>query len=148
MWVIISFFLVIFVVNILLLCLMEQETAKTPREIGRIVSMYFKEQGISQLEVSLRLGLASKQVVSNQLHGKRFGPKVAAKYAKEFGFNELFLITGKGSLKGGGNTEQDHLLEENAKLRRLVESQRETINSLYELTEKEEKRDSKSGLSL
>ncbi len=127
---------------------MEQETAKTPREIGRIVSRYFKENGISQLEASLRLGLASKQVVSNQLHGKRFGPKVAAKYSKEFGFNELFLMTGKGSLMGDSKTEQeDHLIEENAKLRRLVESQRQTINSLYELREKEEKMDSKSGPS-
>ena len=60
---------------------MEQENAKTPREIGRMISSYFKDHGISQEDAAARLGLASKQVVANQLYGKRFGRKVAAKYA-------------------------------------------------------------------
>ncbi len=109
---------------------MEQENAKTPREIGRMISSYFKDHGISQEDAAARLGLASKQVVANQLYGKRFGRKVAAKYAAVFGFNELFLLTGKGELLNEATTEHERILQENAYLKELVKSQQETINNL------------------
>ena len=109
---------------------MEQENAKTPREIGRMISSYFKDHGISQEDAAARLGLASKQVVANQLYGKRFGRKVAAKYAAVFGFNELFLLTGKGELLNEATPEHERILQENAYLKELVKSQQETINNL------------------
>lgn len=109
---------------------MEQEIVKTPREIGRMISAYFKEHGISQEDAANRLGLASKQVVANQLYGKRFGRKVAARYATEFGFNELFLLTGKGELLKESVTEHERILQENAYLKELVKSQQDTIKNL------------------
>lgn len=109
---------------------MEQETAKTPREIGRMISAYFKEHGISQEDAAARLGLASKQVVANQLYGKRFGRKVAAKYASVFGFNELFLLTGKGELLAVVTSETERIRKENEYLKELVKSQQETIKNL------------------
>lgn len=111
---------------------MEQEIAKTPREIGRMISAYFKEHGISQEEAANKLGLASKQVVANQLYGKRFGRRVAAKYAAVFHFNELFLLTGKGELLSEGTTETERMRQENAYLKEQVKSQMETIKSQQE----------------
>ena len=109
---------------------MEQETAKTPREIGRMISAYFKENGISQEDAASRLGLASKQVVANQLYGKRFGRRVAAKYAQVFGFNELFLLTGKGELLNVVTSENERIKQENEELRAIIKSQQETIREL------------------
>lgn len=110
---------------------MEQEPAKTPHEIGRIVSTYFKENGISQENVAERLGLSSKQVVANQLNGKRFGRRVAAKYANEFGFNEQFLMTGKGELLNAVSSTKERTDEVDiAFLKELVKTQLETIKNL------------------
>jgi len=110
---------------------MEQSLVKTPREIGRMIAAYFKENRISQEEAASRLGLASKQVVANQLYGKRFGRDTAAKYANVFGFNEMFLLTGKGELLLASESDQtEKLKKENAELFDLVKSQQETINQL------------------
>jgi len=110
---------------------MEQSLVKTPREIGRMIAAYFKENRISQKEAASRLGLASKQVVANQLYGKRFGRDTAAKYANVFGFNEMFLLTGKGELLLASESVQtEKLKKENAELFDLVKSQQETINQL------------------
>ena len=109
---------------------MEQEIAKTTREIGRMISSYFKEHGISQEEAAVKLGLASRQVVANQLSGKRFGRKVAGKYAAAFGFDELFLLTGKGELLNDVTPEYQRIMQENEYLKDLVKSQQETIRNL------------------
>ena len=112
---------------------MEQPSVKTPREIGRMIAAYFKENNISQEEAASRLGLASKQVVANQLYGKRFGRDTAAKYANVFGFNEMFLLTGKGELlpsESAGQTEK--LKKENAELICLVKSQQDMLKSQQE----------------
>jgi len=108
---------------------MEQEEIKTPREIGRMIAAYFKQNRITQEEVAKRLGLASKQVVANQLYGKRFGRTTAANYAAVFGFNEMFLLTGKGDLIAA-NDSQERLIKENAELRAIIRSQQETIKNL------------------
>lgn len=110
---------------------MEQTTALTPKEIGRKVAAYFKEKKISQEEVATRLGFASKQVVANQMSGKKFGRIVAAKYAREFGFNEIFLLTGMGDLfNPEPENELQRLRVENQELRAVVLSQQETIHNL------------------
>ena len=110
---------------------MEQTSIKTPREIGRMIAAYFKENHISQEEAAIRLGLASKQVVANLLYGKRFGRDTAAKYASIFGFNEMFLLTGKGDLLTSDDPSQMELLKKkNNELIDLVKSQQETIRQL------------------
>ena len=110
---------------------MKQTTALTRKEIGRKVAAYFKEKRISQEEVATRLGFASKQVVANQLSGKKFGKIVAAKYARDFGFNEVFLLTGMGDLfNPDAETELQRLRVENQELRAVVLSQQETIHNL------------------
>lgn len=110
---------------------MEQTTALTSKEIGRKVAAYFKEKKISQEEVAARLGFASKQVVANQVSGKKFGKIVAAKYAHEFGFNEAFLLTGIGELfNSEPENELQRLRAENQELRAVVLSQQETIHNL------------------
>ena len=110
---------------------MIQTTALTPKEIGRTVAAYFKEKKITQEEVATRLGFASKQVVTNQMSGKKFGKIVAAKYAREFGFNEVFLLTGMGDLlHSEPENELQRLRAENQELRAVVLSQQETIHNL------------------
>ena len=109
---------------------MEQNDIKTPREIGRMIAAYFKEHHILQEVAAERLGFASKQVVANQLYGKRFGRATAAKYATVFGFDEMFLLTGKGELFAAPSVENKRLKEENEKLLAIIASQQETINKL------------------
>lgn len=73
---------------------------KTADEICREVAADFKRRGISQAEAALRMGVA-KRAVSNQISGKRaFVLKTARLYALAFGYNEEFLLKGKGSLFG------------------------------------------------
>ena len=91
---------------------MEKQTVKTPREIGREISAYFKNNRITHEEAAKRLGFASKQVVSNHLAGKKFGRAAAARYAAAYGFNELFLLTGKGELLSESDDEVTGLTRE------------------------------------
>ena len=124
-----SDFLIIFAVKYLFE--MKQTTTMTPKEIGRKVAAYFKENKITQEEVATRLGFASKQVVANQMSGKKFGRIVAAKYARVFGFNEVFLLTGMGDLlHSEPENELQRLRAENQELRAVVLSQQETIHNL------------------
>ena len=109
---------------------MEQNDIKTPREIGRMIAAYFKEHHISQEDAAERLGFASKQVVANQLYGKRFGRATAAKYATVFGFDEMFLLTGKGELLSESNDEVTRLMREIDELYKIIRIQAETIRNL------------------
>lgn len=85
-----------------------------------------------QLPISKKLmGLRLKaEVVANQLYGKRFGRATAAKYATVFGFDELFLLTGKGELVAAPSADNKRLKEENKKLLAIIALQQETINKL------------------
>ena len=109
---------------------MEEQTVKTPREIGREIAAYFKDNRITHEEAAMRLGFASKQVVSNQLAGKRFGRATAAKYAAAYGFNELFLLTGKGNLLSESADEVTRLKREIDELNKINRIQAETIRNL------------------
>lgn len=115
----------------------EESTPKTTQEVGREVAAYFRENNISYLEVAERLGYESRQVVANQLAGKTFGKQVAEKYAKAFGFNELFLLTGKGSLMEESKDGEKGLIKELMgmikSLQETVKSQQETVKSQQEL---------------
>ena len=89
------------------------------REINLTVGRYFKAQGISHREVAERLGYKNVSIVNNQLSYGRFGKRVAARWAKEFGFNEEFLMSGKGNLIERQSSYQK-LVRENESLRTLV----------------------------
>ena len=102
----------------------------TPKEIGKCVSAYFKRAGITQKEVASRLGFSSRQVVSNQLNGKKFGVVTAEKYAKAYGFSILFLLTGRGSLFGDEQEEISRLKKERDNLKKANLAQLEAIHAL------------------
>ena len=85
----------------------------TTKEIGRAVSAYFKQMHI-------------KQIIANQLNGRRFGKITAKKYAEEFGFNEEFLLFGTGDLLDNQAKKSDR----EAELLQIIRSQQETIRNL------------------
>lgn len=70
-------------------------------KIAREIKDYLVEKGLTMTEVAARLG-CSQQAVSNQLSGRKIGENVARKWAEEFGFNVVYLMTGEGSLIGSG----------------------------------------------
>lgn len=106
------------------------EDRKNLKEIGHMVSAFFKENHISQEEVARTLGFTSKQVIANQLSGKKFGKATAKKYATAFGFNEIFLLSGQGELLGNGSMDLEKLMKENEALHTIIRSQQETIRNL------------------
>ena len=66
-------------------------------KIAREIKDYLVDKGLTMTEVAARLG-CSQQAVSNQLSGRKIGENVARKWAEEFGFNLVYLMTGEGSL--------------------------------------------------
>ena len=69
----------------------------THEKVAREIKDYLVEHGLTMTEVAARLG-CSQQAVSNQLSGRKIGENVARKWAEEFGFNLVYLMTGEGSL--------------------------------------------------
>ena len=66
-------------------------------KIAREIKDYLVEKGLTMTEVASRLG-CSQQAVSNQLSGRKIGENVARKWAEEFGFSLVHLMTGEGTL--------------------------------------------------
>lgn len=66
-------------------------------EIAKEIKGFLEENGITLTEAASRLG-CSQQAVSNQLSGRKIGENVARKWADEFGFSLVYLMTGDGSL--------------------------------------------------
>ena len=57
---------------------------------------YFKEIGMSQVEIAEKLGV-SKTTVNNLLTGySKFGKAQAEKWSELFGISKAFLLTGEG----------------------------------------------------
>lgn len=100
-----------------------KETAKT---ITTTVKLYFRNQGISHKEVAERLGYSSASVVDNHLSYGRFGKRMAEKWAKEFGFNERYLLTGKGRLVERRSGYQK-LVRENESLKAIIRIQKNML---------------------
>lgn len=101
----------------------DKETAKT---ITTAVKLYFRNQGISHKDVADRLGYSSASVVDNHLSYGRFGKRMAEKWAKEFGFNERFLLTGKGRLVERRSGYQK-LVRENESLKAIIRIQKNML---------------------
>ena len=97
------------------------------REINASVRKYFKAQGISMRDAGLRLDMTEQSVI-NQINNRVFSEKIAAKWAKVFGFSERFLLTGKGTLIKK-QTSYQKLVQENAILNNLVKSLRHIVDN-------------------
>ena len=90
---------------------------------------YFKEIGMSQVEIAEKLGV-SKTTVNNLLTGySKFGKAQAEKWSELFGISKSFLLTGDGSINE----------EENSKNEERIESLTSTIHILTETIQEKDK---------
>ena len=101
----------------------------TAAKVNKAIRLYFRHTGITYREAAERLGYASEAVARNQVSSGQFGKRIAAKWAKEFGFSEAFLMTGQGNLLVRRSGYQK-LVREIESLRGIVNSQRITIEKL------------------
>lgn len=101
---------------------------KHQNNVGLVVSRYFKAEGILQQEVANRLGI-KKQTVANHMQLPVFNETVATKYADEFDFNLIFLLTGKGRLEKGSAAIRS-IKRENAALKRIVAEQAKELERI------------------
>ncbi len=67
------------------------------RSIGKKIKEYFSRIGISQSEAAEKLNV-QQTAVSNQLNGRSFGKKSAARWSEAFGFRLNWLLTGEGPM--------------------------------------------------
>lgn len=73
---------------------------KSPKDVSNAMRAWFRQQNLSVNEAAARLGKAP-QSVTNVLAGHRYmGKKLAADFARVFGFDDLYLTTGYGTLTG------------------------------------------------
>lgn len=98
------------------------------RNITLAIKKYFKVNHISQAEAARRLDV-SRQTVSNRLYTGGFTDVVAASWNRAFGFNEHFLITGKGTLIKRSVGYQK-IVKENDSLNAIIRAQKRTIEDL------------------
>lgn len=106
---------------------MEKVDPAKAREINVTVRRYFKAHGIDHKEVARRLGYSSVSSVDNQLSYRWFGKRVAEKWAREFGFSENYLLTGKGNLVERQSGYQK-LVQENETLKAIVRIQKTMLS--------------------
>ena len=117
------------------------EQGMTIEGICRAVAADFKRQGISQQDAADKLGL-EKRAVSNQISGKRpFARKTAKLYSMAFGYNEDFLVKGKGQLFDEGPDgvaaqtvtitlkKYTELIRENAELKAILQAAQDSSPS-------------------
>lgn len=97
--------------------------------VGQRISAFFTTHGISHKEAAQRLGYANFKIVDNYISLGKFGKRTAAKWAREFGFNEKFLMTGKGKVMNGASGYQK-MKQENEMLKSIVLAQRKQIKEL------------------
>ena len=107
---------------------MEKIDAGKAREICVAVSRYFKSQGISHKEITRRLGYSNISAVDNQLSSRRFGKRIAERWAREFGFSEKYLMTGQGRLIERESGYQK-LVRENQTLKAIVRIQKDMLSN-------------------
>ena len=101
------------------------------KEVNDAVNVYFKAHGLSHRDVAERLGYKNTSIVNNQLSYGRFGARMAHRWAVAFGFNEDFLITGKGKLIARQGSYQK-LVSENESLNAIIRSLKAANSRLQE----------------
>lgn len=102
--------------------------------VNDAVKHHFRIHGITHREAAERLGYSCANVVDNLLSSGRFGKRTAEKWAKEFGFSEKFLLTGKGRLTVRRSGYQK-LVYENESQRNIINAQRVSLSRLREENE-------------
>jgi hypothetical protein len=72
----------------------------TPDDVSNAIRAWMRQKKISINDAAVRLE-KSPQAVTNALAGQRYmGKKLAADFARVFGFDDLYLTTGYGTLTG------------------------------------------------
>lgn len=72
-------------------------------EIGAKLKEYFKEKGISQVEIADKLGIAPSYITKVFKGERGFKKESARKWSELFGISEVFLLTGEGPIEIIGN---------------------------------------------
>lgn len=103
---------------------------QTEKTVIAEIKAYFKKNHISRIKAGEMLG-CTPQTVTNRLYVGRFTPVTAALWAKTFGFEERFILEGKGCLvkKSRGYKK---VVNENGALNAIVRSQKIVIDKLVE----------------
>lgn len=107
------------------------------KEICGAVRGYFSTHKITMKQVADRLGVSSA-AVTNQLAGRQFSSKMARRYAEVFGFNEDYLLFGRGTLLGVAEPNHEHMMlevpaqfaETLSRMSATILSQQQTISLL------------------
>ncbi len=74
-------------------------TVQTPEAVLQTVTRFFKSHGITHAEAAERMGIKSKQTLSNLLSSKKYlTRKQAARFNTAFDFSIEYLMTGFGQL--------------------------------------------------
>jgi transcriptional regulator with XRE-family HTH domain len=68
-------------------------------EIGVRLKEYFKEKGISQVEIAEKLGIAPSYITKIFKGERGFKKDSAKKWSELFGISEVFLLTGEGPVE-------------------------------------------------
>ena len=123
--------------------------------IGEEIKHWMKENRISAVYMSERVGVSDAYIRQLVTGKKAFGKKQAKKFQNLFGFDETFLLTGKGSLFP--NTENSKLdainsesedistdqqlnnLNDTEELKEIIAEQKQLIQTLANHLEKTEK---------
>ena len=77
-------------------------------QIHEKLRAYFKEIGLSQVEIANQLGISKSAVNKYFIGSAKFGKVQAEKWASTFGLSESFLLTGKGSVTSAESAEERH----------------------------------------
>lgn len=127
--------------------------SKTPEEVLRMVSADFKIQGYTRAYAAEKLGMKSKQTLSNLLSSKRYMSAYHARlFHDAFGYNVEFLIQGIGTLYPNNGSEAKDRMVCNKQSHHFVlmeESREDDVNQiLYWVGEYFSKKDDQEGLAL
>ena len=71
-------------------------------KIGEKLSAFFKEKGITQVEIAAQLGVSQSYVNALLNDKKAFGKKQAQKWNELFGLSVNWLLTGEGNITNNG----------------------------------------------
>lgn len=79
--------------------MLQNKKLKTPEEVARTIYADFKINSFSREIAATKLGMKSKQTLTNILCSKKyFSKKQAERFHQAFGYSIVFLTSGKGSL--------------------------------------------------
>lgn len=102
--------------------------------IGEEIKHWMKENRISAVDMSERVGVSDAYIRQLVTGKKAFGKKQAKKFQNLFGFDETFLLTGIGSLFPNKEKSKDSTIEKENEDLSIVQ-QLNNLNDTQELKE-------------